>query len=101
VYSTKEFPGLRASTDLTKVRSHWHLTGRAGKSFIETIEQNPLVVAGVGLLVGGLIASALPRSDIEDGFDPIGDQHIRVSKQTGCDLRRGQEDNEPVRPTTE
>jgi hypothetical protein len=44
------------------------LTGRAGKTLFETIEQNPLVVAGVGLLIGGLIASALPRSDIEDGL---------------------------------
>jgi hypothetical protein len=43
-------------------------TGRAGKTLLETIEQNPLVVAGVGLLIGGLIASALPRSDIEDGL---------------------------------
>lgn len=38
---------------------------RAGKSFLDTIEQNPVLVAGVGLLLGGLIASALPRSDIE------------------------------------
>jgi hypothetical protein len=44
------------------------LTGRAGRTFLETIVQNPLVVAGVGLLIGGLIASALPRSDIEDGL---------------------------------
>jgi hypothetical protein len=44
------------------------LTGRAGRTVLETIEQNPLVVAGVGLLIGGLIASALPRSDIEDGL---------------------------------
>ena len=39
---------------------------RAGKTIFQTIEQNPLLVAGVGLLVGGLIASALPRSDFED-----------------------------------
>jgi len=32
----------------------------------ETVEQNPLLVAGVGLFVGGLIASALPRSDMEN-----------------------------------
>src|ERR1700709_1532180 len=44
------------------------LSGRAGKSMLETIEQNPLVVAGVGLLIGALIAGALPRSDIEDGL---------------------------------
>jgi ElaB/YqjD/DUF883 family membrane-anchored ribosome-binding protein len=44
------------------------LTDRAGRTFLETIEQNPLVVAGVGLLIGGLIASALPRSEIEDGL---------------------------------
>jgi hypothetical protein len=41
---------------------------RAGKSVFETIEQNPLLVAGVGLLLGGLIASALPRSDLEDNL---------------------------------
>ncbi len=47
------------------------LANRAGKTIFQTIEQNPLVFAGVGLLIGGLIASALPRSDIED--DLVGD----------------------------
>jgi hypothetical protein len=41
---------------------------RAGKTIFQTIEQNPLLVAGVGLLIGGLIASALPRSEIEDNL---------------------------------
>jgi hypothetical protein len=39
---------------------------RTGTRLFETVERNPLLVAGVGLLVGGLIASALPRTDIED-----------------------------------
>jgi hypothetical protein len=43
------------------------LPAKAGKTVVETIEQHPLIVAGVGLLVGGLIASALPRSQIEAG----------------------------------
>src|SRR5206468_33389 len=42
------------------------IAGQAGKTIFQTIEQNPLLVAGVGLLVGGFIASALPRSEIED-----------------------------------
>ena len=44
---------------------------QTGKTIFQTIEQNPLLVAGVGLLVGGLIASALPRSGFED--DLVGD----------------------------
>jgi hypothetical protein len=63
------------------------LSGRAGKSFIETIEQNPLVVAGVGLLVGGLIASALPRSDIEDGL--IGGASNSVKKRAQAAASQG------------
>jgi hypothetical protein len=46
-------------------------SAQAGKTIFQTIEQNPLLVAGVGLLVGGLIASALPRSGFED--DLVGD----------------------------
>jgi hypothetical protein len=63
------------------------LSGRAGKSFIETIEQNPLVVAGVGLLVGGLIASALPRSGIEDGL--IGGASNSVKKRAQAAAAQG------------
>jgi hypothetical protein len=52
---------------------------RAGKTVFETIEQNPLLVAGVGLLIGGLIASALSRSDIEG--DLIGDASSAAKRQ--------------------
>jgi hypothetical protein len=54
-------------------------TERTGKTMFETIEQNPLLVAGVGLLVGGLIASALPRSDLEDNL--IGDASSAVKRR--------------------
>jgi hypothetical protein len=63
------------------------LTGRAGKTFLETIEQNPLLVAGVGLLIGGLIASALPRSDIEDGL--IGDASNSVKRRAQAAASQG------------
>src|SRR6202158_5672476 len=55
------------------------VTGRAGKTFFGTIEQNSLLVAGVGLLVGGLIASALPRSDIET--DLVGEASTAVKRR--------------------
>src|SRR3982074_2089197 len=41
------------------------LQERVGGTLLQTIEQNPLLVAGAGLVVGALIASALPRSDLE------------------------------------
>jgi len=41
-------------------------SNRAGKTLVDTIQENPLLVAGVGLLIGGLIASALPKSELEE-----------------------------------
>jgi hypothetical protein len=65
------------------------LTERAGKTFFETIEQNPLLVAGVGLVIGGLIASALPRSDIEDGL--IGNASTAVKRRAETAASQGLE----------
>jgi hypothetical protein len=63
------------------------LSERAGKTIFETIEQNPLLVAGVGLLVGGLIASALPRSDIED--DLVGGTSTAVKRRAQIATSQG------------
>jgi len=63
------------------------LTERARKTIFQTIEQNPLLVAGVGLLIGGMIASALPRSDIEDGL--VGDASIAVKRQAQAAASHG------------
>jgi hypothetical protein len=52
---------------------------RAKQTFFQTIEQNPLLVAGVGLFIGGLIASALPRSDFEE--DLVGDTSSAAKRQ--------------------
>jgi hypothetical protein len=52
---------------------------RSGSAILQTIGQNPLLVAGVGLLVGGLIASALPRSEFED--DLIGDASTAAKRR--------------------
>ena len=56
--------GLHAARTVQETAST--VRERAGKTLFETVEQNPLLVAGVGLFVGGLIASALPRSDMEN-----------------------------------
>jgi hypothetical protein len=62
-------------------------TDRTGKTIFQTIEQNPLLVAGVGLLVGGLIASALPRSEIED--DLVGDASSAVKRRAQAAASQG------------
>jgi ElaB/YqjD/DUF883 family membrane-anchored ribosome-binding protein len=55
------------------------LTNRAGKKFVETIQENPLAVAGIGLAIGALIASCLPPSDIEKGV--MGDASTDVKNR--------------------
>jgi hypothetical protein len=63
------------------------LTDRAGKTMFQTIEQNPLLVAGVGVLIGGLIASAFPRSDIEDAL--VGDASTAVKRRAQAAASQG------------
>ena len=91
ISSARRLAGTAADAGLNAVKTARDtasdLTGRAGKSFLETIEQNPLVVAGVGLLVGGLIASALPRSDIEDGL--IGEASNSVKQRAQAAASQG------------
>jgi hypothetical protein len=60
---------------------------RAGKTIFQTIEQNPLLVAGVGLFVGGLIAGALPRSDFED--DLVGDASTAAKRRAQAAASQG------------
>ena len=52
------------------------LSNRAGRTVLDTIQENPLLVAGVGLLIGGLIASALPKSELED--DKVDERQLGV-----------------------
>jgi hypothetical protein len=63
------------------------LKGRANQSFADTLEQNPLAVVGVGLLIGGLIASALPRTDLED--DLLGETARSVKRRAQSAASRG------------
>jgi hypothetical protein len=68
-------------------------TDQARKTIFQTVEQNPLLVAGVGLLLGGLIASALPRSEFED--DLVGDtsdaakRRAQTAASQGFDAAKG------------
>jgi hypothetical protein len=77
--------GLDAAKALRDTASD--LTDRAGKTIFQTIEQNPLLVAGVGLLIGGLIASALPRTDIEDGL--VGEASTAVKRRAQSAASQG------------
>jgi hypothetical protein len=65
------------------------LADQAGKTIFQTIEQNPMLVAGIGLLVGGLIASAFPRSQIED--DLVGGTSAAVKRRAQAAASQGLE----------
>jgi hypothetical protein len=69
VASSATDAGLEAARDVRDKAADY--SNRAGKTLLDTIQENPLLVAGVGLLIGGLIASALPKSDLEE--DLVGD----------------------------
>ena len=68
-------------------------SNRAAKTLLDTIQENPLLVAGVGLLVGGLIASALPKSELEE--DLVGDAATAAKRRAseaaskGFDVAKG------------
>jgi len=53
--------------DATRAQAS-RLSEQAVGTVRDTVQQNPLLVAGVGLLIGALIASALPKSDIEENL---------------------------------
>jgi hypothetical protein len=63
------------------------LSNRAGRTVLDTIQENPLLVAGVGLLIGGLIASALPKSDLED--DLVGDAATAAKRRASEAASKG------------
>ena len=63
------------------------VSDRAGKTFFQTVEQNPLLVASVGLLIGGLIASALPRSELEDEL--VGDSSTAAKRRVQAVASQG------------
>jgi uncharacterized phage infection (PIP) family protein YhgE len=77
--------GMDATRTLREKASE--ASDRVGKTIFQTIEQSPLLVAGVGLLVGGLIASALPRSDFED--DLVGDASSSAKRQAQAAAAKG------------
>ena len=83
--------GMDAARTLRNKASN--ASDQARKTIFQTIEQNPLLVAGVGLLFGGLIASALPRSEFED--DLVGDtsdaakRRAQTAASQGFDAAKG------------
>jgi ElaB/YqjD/DUF883 family membrane-anchored ribosome-binding protein len=63
-------------------------TSQNASDFIsDVIQQNPLLVGGIGLAVGALIASALPRTDAESGI--MGDASADIEKRANDTAARG------------
>jgi len=69
--------GLETARDVRDKASDY--SSEARKRVLNTIQENPLLVAGVGLLLGGFIASALPKSELEE--DLVGDAATAAKKR--------------------
>ncbi|KIZ34626.1 MULTISPECIES: DUF3618 domain-containing protein [Rhodopseudomonas] len=54
---------------------------QAGKTFTATVSNHPLLVAGAGLVLGGLLASAIPR--MRRSSDPVDDGEGRSRRAVG------------------
>ena len=66
---------------------------RASRTINDTIAENPLLVAGVGLVLGGLIASALPKFQVENSL--LGGTSSAVKKRAqahGVEAAKGAAD---------
>jgi hypothetical protein len=78
--------------DATRAQAS-RLSGQAAGTVRDTFQQNPLLVAGVGLLIGALMASALPKSDVEQNL--AGDasnavkRKAREAASAGFDAAKG------------
>jgi hypothetical protein len=77
----------------TSLRETAHVTsetasdagGRAISAVFRTLGEHPLLVAGVGLLVGGVIAGALPRSELEGELMGEASRSARQRAQAAAD----------------
>lgn len=77
--------GLEAARDVRDRASEY--SNRAGKTLVDTIQANPLLVAGVGLLIGGMIASALPKSELEE--DLVGEAAAAAKRRASEAAAKG------------
>jgi hypothetical protein len=65
-------------------------SARTGRTLREQIEQTPLAVAGVGLVLGGLLASALPKVGLEDELmGPTSDKLRRRANEAANETFEG------------
>ncbi len=66
---------------------------RTAETVREQVDKNPLLVAGVGLLIGGLIASVLPKSETEatllGGTSERMKRRARQAASAGFDAAKG------------
>lgn len=60
------------------------LASQARRRVMDGAQRNPLLVAGLGILAGGLIAAALPRSDAERALAGSASRRIRRGAQSAA-----------------
>lgn len=91
---------LRGASDRASGMTHslrdrtGHLAGQTRRTFLDTLEREPLIIGAIGLAVGAAVGAMLPSTRYEEEL--VGDQREQLKRKAGEAVRYGIEEAKEV-----